>query len=52
VGHLGRKWYDTYAANWTYGTRMSVLDILMWPRGDVSGLGLTDKDIGLVRGGL
>jgi hypothetical protein len=50
VGPLGGTWYDTYAANWTYGTRMPVLDVHMWPRGDVPGLGLTDEDVGLLRG--
>jgi hypothetical protein len=30
--------------------RMPVLDVRTWPRGDVSGLGLTDGDIGLLRG--
>jgi hypothetical protein len=39
-----------YATDWMYGTRMLVLDIRMWPRGDVPGLGLTDEDIGLLRG--
>jgi hypothetical protein len=29
---------------------MSVLDIWTWPRGDVPGLGLTDEDVGLLRG--
>jgi hypothetical protein len=40
----------TYAANWTYGMCMPVLDIRMWPRGDVPGLRLTDEDVGLLRG--
>jgi hypothetical protein len=39
-----------YAANWTYGTRMSVLDIQTWSRGDVPGLGLPDEDVDLLRG--
>jgi hypothetical protein len=39
-----------YAANWMYGIRMPVLDVRTWPRGDVPGLGLTDKDVGLLRG--
>jgi hypothetical protein len=39
-----------YAANWTYSTRMPVLDIRTWLRGDVPGLGLTDEDVGLLRG--
>jgi hypothetical protein len=30
--------------------RMPVLDVRTWPRGDVSSLGLTDGDIGLLRG--
>jgi hypothetical protein len=29
---------------------MPVLDVRTWPRGDVPGLGLTDKDVGLLRG--
>jgi hypothetical protein len=29
--------------------RMPVLDIWMWPRKDVLGLGLTDEDVGLLR---
>jgi hypothetical protein len=50
VGPLGGTRYGTYAANWTYGTRMPVLDIRRWPRWDVPGLGLTDEDVGLLRG--
>jgi hypothetical protein len=38
-----------YAANWAYGTRMLVLDVQTWPRGDVPGLGLTDEDVDLLR---
>jgi hypothetical protein len=51
VGPLGGTRYGTYATNWTYGMRMPVLDVWTWPRGDVSGLGLTDEDVGLLRGG-
>jgi hypothetical protein len=29
---------------------MTALDIQTWPRGEVPGLGLTDKDVGLLRG--
>jgi hypothetical protein len=29
---------------------MPVLDIQMWPMGDVPGLELTDDDVGLLRG--
>jgi hypothetical protein len=29
---------------------MSVLDVRTCPRGDVPGLGLTDEDVGLLRG--
>jgi hypothetical protein len=29
---------------------MSVLVVQTWPRGDVSSLGLTDEDVGLLRG--
>jgi hypothetical protein len=50
VGPLGGTRYGTYAANWTYGTRMPVLVVQTWPRGDVSSLGLTDEDVGLLRG--
>jgi hypothetical protein len=39
-----------YAANLTYDTRMSVLDVRTWLREDVPGLGLTDGDVGLLRG--
>jgi hypothetical protein len=50
VGPLGGTRYGTYAANWTHGTCMPVLDIRRWPRWDVPGLGLTDEDVGLLRG--
>jgi hypothetical protein len=51
VGPLGGTRYGTYATNWTYGTRIPVMDVQTWSRGDVPGLGLTDEDIGLLRGG-
>jgi hypothetical protein len=50
VGPLGGTQYGTSAGNWTYGTRMSILDVWMWPRGDIPGLGLTDEDVDLLRG--
>jgi hypothetical protein len=50
MGPLGGTRYGTYAANLMYDTRMSVLDIRTWPRGDVPDLGLTDEDVGLLRG--
>jgi hypothetical protein len=50
VGPLGGIRYGTYAANWMYVTRMPVLDVRTWPRGDVRGLRLTDEDVGLLRG--
>jgi hypothetical protein len=50
VGPLGGTRYVTYGANCTYGMRIPVLNAQMWPRGDVSDLGLTDGDIGLLRG--
>jgi hypothetical protein len=50
VGPLGGTRCGTYAANWTYDMHMSVLDIQTWPRGNAPGLGLTDKDVGLLRG--
>jgi hypothetical protein len=31
-------------------TCMPVLDVWMWPRGDVPGLGLTNEDVGVLRG--
>jgi hypothetical protein len=31
---------------------MTTLDIQMWPRGEVPGLGLIDEDVSLLRGGL
>jgi hypothetical protein len=49
VGPLGGIWYGTYAANWTYGMRMLVLDVRMWLRGDVPDLGLIDGNVGLLR---
>jgi hypothetical protein len=51
VDPLGGIWYGTYAANWTYGMRMLVLDVQTWLRGDVPGLRLTDEDVGFLRGG-
>jgi hypothetical protein len=51
VGPLVGTWYDVYAANWTYDTYMSVLDVQTWPIGDVPVLGLIDEDVGLLRGG-
>jgi hypothetical protein len=33
-----------------YGTRMLLLIVQTWSRGDVPGLGLTDEDVGLLRG--
>jgi hypothetical protein len=50
VGPLGGTRYGTYAANWTYGTRMPVLDVRTCPRGDVPDLRLTDEDVDLLRG--
>jgi hypothetical protein len=49
VGPLGGTRHGTYATNWTCGTRMPILDVRTWPRGDVPGLG-TDEDVGLLRG--
>jgi hypothetical protein len=39
-----------YAANWTYSTCILVLDILVWLRGNVLDLRLTDEDVCLLRG--
>jgi hypothetical protein len=36
----------------TWQWHMTTLDIHMWPRGKVPGLGLTDDDVSLLRGGL
>jgi hypothetical protein len=33
-----------------YDVCMPILDVWMWPRGDVPGLGLTDMDVDLLRG--
>jgi hypothetical protein len=49
VGPLGGARHGMYAANWTCGTRMPILDVRTWPTGDVPGLG-TDEDVGLLRG--
>jgi hypothetical protein len=49
VDPLGGTWYRTYATNWTYGTRMPILDVRTWPRGGVPSLGLTNEDVGLLR---
>ena len=49
VGPLGGTRHGTYAANWMCGTRMPILNVRTWPRGDVPGLG-TDEDVGLLRG--
>jgi hypothetical protein len=50
MGPLGGTRYGMYAANWTYDTCMSVLDVRTWPRWDVTDLGLTDEDVDLLRG--
>jgi hypothetical protein len=50
VDPLGGTQYGMYAANWTYDMRMTVLDVRTWPREGIPGLGLTDEDIGLLRG--
>jgi hypothetical protein len=49
VGPLRGTRYGMYAANWTYGMRMSILDVRTWSRWDVPGLGLTDGDVDLLR---
>jgi hypothetical protein len=48
-GSSRKDTYGMYATNWRYVTRMPVLDILMWPWGDITGLGLTNEDIELLR---
>jgi hypothetical protein len=50
VSPLGGTRYGTYAINWMCATHMPVLNVRTWPRGDVSGLGLIDGDVGLLRG--
>jgi hypothetical protein len=49
VAPLGGTRYGTYAANWMNGTRMPVLDVRTWLRGDVPSLRLIDGDVGLLR---
>jgi hypothetical protein len=49
MGPLGGTRYGMYAAYWTYGMCMPVLDVWMWPWGDVPSLGLIDGDVGLLR---
>jgi hypothetical protein len=49
MGPLGGTRYDTYAANWTYSMCMLV-HMQTWQRWDVPGLGLTDGNVGLLRG--
>jgi hypothetical protein len=50
VGPLGETRYGTHATNWTYGMCIPVQAVHTWLRGDVPGLGLTDEDVGLLRG--
>jgi hypothetical protein len=50
MGPLCGTRYHTYAANWTYSTHMLLLDVQTWPRGDVPSMGLTNEDVGLLRG--
>jgi hypothetical protein len=42
MAHVGQSGLMTW--------HMMALDIQTWPRGEVHGLGLTDKDVGLLRG--
>jgi hypothetical protein len=51
VGPQGGTRYGMYATSWMYSTRMLVLDVQTWSRGDISGLGLTNGDVDLLRGG-
>jgi hypothetical protein len=41
-----RMWAQSGHMTW----HMMELDIHIWPRGEVAGLGLTNKDVGLLRG--
>ncbi|RLM49161.1 hypothetical protein C2845_PMPSC055681 [Panicum miliaceum] len=42
-----RRWHWTHGrGTWAVGT----VDVRTWPRGNVPGLGLTDEDVGLLRG--
>ena len=43
MAHVGPEWSHGIAY-------MLALDTQTWPRGDVPGLGLTDKGVGLLRG--
>jgi hypothetical protein len=51
VGPLGGTWYGMYAANWTYGMRMLVLDVRTWPRGGCSRLGVDRRGRRSSKGG-
>jgi hypothetical protein len=50
MGPLGGTRYGTYTTNWTYNMHMSVLYVRTWTRDDVPGLGLTNEDVGFLRG--
>jgi hypothetical protein len=50
MGPLGGTLFGMYATNWTYGTCIPVLHVWTWSRGDAPSLGLTDEDVGLLRG--
>jgi hypothetical protein len=52
VSPLGGTRYGTYAANWTYGICISVLDVRTLLRGNVPDLELTDEDVGVLRGAI
>jgi hypothetical protein len=43
---IWRMWAQSGHMAW----HMTTLDIQMWPRGEVPGLGLTDEDVGLLSG--
>jgi hypothetical protein len=48
ISSLGGTRYGTYAANWTYCTHISILNIQMWSKWNVLDLGLTDEDVCLL----
>ena len=45
MAHVGPEWSHGMAY-------VPALDAQTWPRGEDPGLGLTDEDVGLLRGGL
>jgi hypothetical protein len=50
VGARGSDIWCIWAQSGHMAWHMMTLDIQTWPRGEVPGLGLTDDDVGLLRG--